>query len=82
MSFSYQGLCSGFNHNNTITVNGTTRQHTLTGLQEFSNYTVTLVAVNVAGTSGESSQNVVTMADGTYVTVKSQKSFLNENKQM
>ena len=67
VSFSYQGPCSWFNHTNTTTVNGTTRQYTLTGLQEFSNYTVTVVAVNGAGRSEESSQNVVTMADGTYV---------------
>ena len=67
VSFSYQGPCSGFNHTNITIVNGTTRQYTLTGLQELSNYTVTVVAVNGAGRSEESSQNVVTMADGTYV---------------
>ena len=48
VSFSYQGPCTGFNHTNTTTVNGTTRQYTLTGLQEFSNYTVTITAVNIA----------------------------------
>ena len=64
VSFSYQGPCSGFNHTSTTSVNGTTRQYILTGLQEFSNYTVTVVAVNVAGRSEGSSQNVVTMADG------------------
>ena len=67
VSFSYQGPCSGFNHTDTTTVNGTTRQYTLTGLQEFSNYTVTVVAVNDAGRSEESSENVVTMADGTCI---------------
>ena len=64
VSFSYQGPCSGFNHTNTTTVNGTTRQYTLTGLQEFSNYTVTVVAVNGAGRSEESRESIVTMADG------------------
>ena len=64
MSFSYQGPCSGFNHTNTTTVADNTRQYTLTGLQEFSNYTVTVVAVNGAGRSEESSVNVVTMGDG------------------
>jgi len=48
VSFSYLGPCSGFNHTNTTTVAGNTRQYTLTGLQEFSNYTVTVVAVNTA----------------------------------
>ena len=67
MSFSYQGPCSGFNHTNTFTVDGTTRQYTLTGLQESSNYTVTVVAMNGVGRSEEGSQNVVTMADGTFV---------------
>ena len=64
VSFSYQGPCGGFNHTNTTTVNDTTRQYTLTELQEFSNYTVTVTAVNGAGRSEESSVNIVTMADG------------------
>ena len=67
VSFSYRGPCSGFNHTNTTTVDGTIRQYTLRGLQEFSNYTVTVVAVNGAGRSGGSSENVVTMADGMHV---------------
>ena len=74
VSFSYQGPCSGFNHTNTTTVNGTTRQYTLTGVQEFSNYTVTVVAVHGAGRSEGSSVNVVTMADGTFVTRNSYNS--------
>ena len=69
VAFSYQGPCSGFNHTNTTTVDGTTRQYTLTGLQ-FSNYTVTVVAVNGAGRSEESSVNVVTLPDSTYVGVQ------------
>ena len=64
VSFSYQGPCSGFSHTNTTTVADTTRQFTLTGLQEFSNYTVIVVAVNGAGRSGGSSVNVVTLPDG------------------
>ena len=67
VSFSFQRSCDGFNHTNTTTVAGNTRQYTLTGLQEFSNYTVTVVAVNGSGRSEESKENVVTMADGTYV---------------
>ena len=69
VSFSYQGPCSGFDHTNTATVDGTIRQHTLTGLQEFSNYTVTVVAVNGVGRSEESSVNVVTLADGMCVSL-------------
>ena len=67
VSFSYQGPCSGFNHTNTTTVDGTSRQYTLAGLQEFSNYTVTVVAVNGVGKSEESSINAVTMANGMFV---------------
>ena len=67
VSFSYQGPCSGFTHTNTTTVDGTTRQLILTGLEEFSNYTVTVVAVNDAGRSEENSVNVVTMADSMYI---------------
>ena len=47
--FSYQGPCSGFTHTNTTTVEGTSRNYTLSGLQEFSNYTVNMTAVNDAG---------------------------------
>ena len=47
--FSYQGPCSGFTHTNTTTVEGTSRNYTLRGLQEFSNYTVSVTAVNDAG---------------------------------
>ena len=72
VSFSYQGPCNGFTHTNTTTVDGTTRQYTLTTLQEFSNYTVTVVAVNVAGRSEENSVNVVTMADGMYMCTSAQ----------
>ena len=64
VSFSYQGPCSGFNHTNTTTVDGTTMQYTLTGLQKFSNYTVTVTAIIGSGRSEKSSQNVVTLAAG------------------
>jgi len=47
--FSYQGPCSGFTHTNTTTVEGTSRNYTLSELQEFSNYTVNVKAVNDAG---------------------------------
>ena len=39
----------------------------MTGLKEFSNYTVTIMAVNDAGKSEESSRSVVTMTDGKYL---------------
>ena len=48
---SYEGLCIGYTHTSSWFLYGTARQHTLTGLQEFSNYTVTMVALNDAGKS-------------------------------
>ena len=49
IAFSYQGPCSGFTHTNTTTVEGTSRNYALTALQEFSNYTVSVTAVNDVG---------------------------------
>ena len=62
--FSYQGPCDSFTHTSTITVDGTTRQYTLTGLQEFSTYTVNITAANAGGRSAVTSQSVTTRADG------------------
>ena len=64
---SYQGPCTGITHTSSWFLYGTARQHMLTGLKEFSNYTVTMMAVNDAGKSEESSRSVVTMADGEYL---------------
>ena len=62
--FSYQGPCDRFTHSSTITVEGVTRQYTLTGLQEFSTYTINITAVNDGGRSAVISQSVTTIADG------------------
>ena len=56
--------CDSFIHTRTRTVDGTTRQYTLTGLQEFSTYTVNITAANVGGRSAVTSQSVTTRADG------------------
>ena len=62
--FSYQGPCVRFTRTSTTTVDGTTRQYTLTGLQEFSTYTINITAVNGGGRSAVTSQSVTTIADG------------------
>ena len=62
--FSYQGTCNSFTHTSTRTVDGTTRQYTLTGLQEFSTYAVNITAVNAGGRSAVTSHSVTTRADG------------------
>ena len=64
---SYQGECTGVTHTSTWFLYGTARQHTLTGLKEFSNYSVTMMAVNDAGKSEQSSRSFITMADGMYL---------------
>ena len=64
---SYQGDCTGVTHTSTWFLYGTARQHTLTGLKEFSNYSVTMMAVNDAGKSEQSSRSFITMADGMYL---------------
>ena len=62
--FSYQEPCDRFTHTSTITVEGVTRQYTLTGLQEFSTYTINMTAVNGGGRSAVTSQSVTTIAAG------------------
>ena len=62
--FSYQGPCDRFTHTSTTTVDGTTRQYTLTGLQEFSTYTINMTAANVGGRSAVTSQSVTTIPTG------------------
>jgi len=64
ITFSYQGPCSGYIHANTVIVDGATRQHTMTGLQEFSTYTISITAMNGGGRSATTSQNVTTVAAG------------------
>jgi len=62
--FSYQGPCSGFTHTNTTTVEGTSRNYTLSGLQEFSNYTVSVTAVNDAGNATATTEVITTLDAG------------------
>ena len=62
--FSYQGPCSGFTHTNTTTVEGTSRNYTLSGLQEFSNYTVSVTAVSDAGNATTTTEVITTLDAG------------------
>jgi len=63
ITFSYQGPCSGITLTNTTTAGATSRSHTQTGLQEFSNYIVSMAAVNSGG-RGTQAQMVTTMSSG------------------
>ena len=76
---SYKGKCTGVTHTSTWFLYGTARQHTLTGLKEFSNYTVTMMAVNDAGKSEQSSTSFVTMADGMYLNNICKALYLQSN---
>lgn len=70
ITVAYQGPCSGFTSTNTVIVDGATREQTLTGLQEFSTYTIDITAVNCGWGSETTSQNVTTVAAGKlYLTV-------------
>ena len=62
--FSYQEPCDRFTHTRTTTVDGTTRQYTLTELQQFSTYTINITAANDGGRSAVASQSVTTIAAG------------------
>ena len=61
--FSYQGPCSGITLTNTTNVGAAIRSHRQDGLQEFSNYIVSVAAVNSGG-NGTQTQMVTTMSSG------------------
>ena len=61
--FSYQGPCNGITLTNTTNVTAASRSHTQTGLQEFSNYIISVAAVNSGG-RGTQTQMVTTMSSG------------------
>ena len=63
VTFSYQGPCA-FTDSDNITVMSASRSRTLTGLQEFSSYTVSVTAVNDGGRSTPRTQTVTTMSAG------------------
>ena len=62
ITFSYQGPCSGIPLTN-ITVGAGVMFHAQTGLQEFSDYIVSVAAVNSGG-HGTQTQMVTTMSSG------------------
>ena len=62
ITFSYQGPCSGIPLTS-ITVGAGVMSHAQTGLQEFSDYIVNVIAVNSGG-RGTQTQIVTTMSSG------------------
>ena len=68
--YCYQGPCPGVTEvSGNVTVNGSTREYTVSGLQEFSNYTVILTAINMVG-NNSTTTTVTTLASGIHVRVK------------
>jgi len=64
--FSYQGPCSGITNTHTTHVDAASRSLTQTGLWEFSDYIVSVAAVNSAG-HGTQTRMVTTMSSGTSI---------------
>ena len=51
ITYSYQGPCSDVTQSESGTISGSRRQFIAVDLHEFSNYTITIIASNVAGNS-------------------------------
>ena len=69
--YTYQGGCSDYTQpKNMATVNdGTARDYTLQNLQEFSDYNITIAAVNEAGLSMQTRITATTQSAGRYIYV-------------
>ena len=64
VSYTYQGPCSGVDDSGTETVAGPLTQHTLTGLEEFSTYMITVRAVYNGMESDSDSTSANTLPSG------------------
>ena len=65
ITYSYQGPCSNAVPPVAMSTNdGTVREYTGTGLEEFSDYLITITAVNRAGRSNAASTTTTTMSAG------------------
>lgn len=61
--YTYQGPCAGFGGGRNVSVGNATK-YTITGLQEFSVYNLTVTASNVRGSSSPASVLVNTSSAG------------------
>ena len=65
MGSLYNGFCSDYQHSVIVTLtNGSTHQYNITGLQEHSTYSITIVAENAAGKSAPSEAVITTLQAG------------------
>ena len=59
------GICPSYHHTHSgLTVDGGSTEFTVSGLEEYSTYSITVRAVNSAGTSGPTTVRVTTLATG------------------
>ena len=63
LSYTYQGPCAGAGGGMNVSVDNATK-YTITGLQEFSDYNLTITASNVKGSSPPASVLVNTSSAG------------------
>ena len=61
------GDCTSFDHSGNVSVGGNITMYNLTGLQEFSTYFITVMAINAAGRNESGPVPVTTTMAGTYV---------------
>ena len=65
MGSLHNGFCSDYQYSDNVTLtNGSIQQYNITGLQEHSTYSITIVAVNAAGKSAPSEVVITTLQAG------------------
>ena len=70
ITYTFQGPCPNAEAPVTMTTNdGTTREYTVTGLEEFSDFIITITAMNRAGRSNGASTTAMTLSAGVCVCV-------------
>jgi hypothetical protein len=63
LSYTYKGSCAGWDRDGSVSI-GTATQYTITGLKEFSPYTITITAFNGGWSSPPAVAVVNTSASG------------------
>ena len=66
ISYTYDGPCPNVTGSVPVTLNGTATTYEVSGLEEFSSYTITVIAVNPAGMA-EASVTATTLFTSTYL---------------
>ena len=66
VSYAYAGVCLTVDHSGSVTADGDVTEYTLTGLEEYSTYTITVRAVNDAGISNPTTVQASTLTIGMF----------------